>query len=742
MTAYRFRCVEVLMTAILWSLGFIAPVYAASQTVGTTTNPGDVQIVVDDLGAVRFVSNDNNQIQDQWICQNAECSDLSNGITIAFNDGASKQFRTRFFAAGTLVTPVSNTKDGNKVITVYRLGSAPSDPLVTQEVILDPPNRLYDIAWTISIPSGGVSITSLQFVHGGDTNLLGNDYGYGTWDASSHTVSVRPDPNEGSGEMSLIGVTPPDAFEARNYTQVKQRGETFSLANVVEPATVDIGMALQWNLNTLSAGGSVTIRNVVLLNTTTDPATPTPSAGTPAATATPTRTSTPENTPTATATGTATNTPTSTISATPTETATSTVTPTITVTPTVTSTATPGFNSTPDPGIGGVAPPVFDGLAGGATSASRPILKGSSTIGGSVSIMIDSVSVGSAPVAKDGTFSFQVPSPLAVGAHEVKGKTVLSDGSESAYSLPVIITVRREAVLDFDGDGITDLTGHTVRGARTIFQSLLSTSSKISSASIDGWFPAPADYDGDGRWDVGAIGVANEALIWSIKPSGTGVLTARSFGSSGDIALVGCRFGDSGEYSLAVVKGRYVRYRTLTGRSRGAFAVDASDMGQVLGCGDVDGDGVDELIVSTRESRGINRVTAVNRSGKRRYVKNISRFVNAFIAREVESGAPVLGALRGTGRDSKSSELRALRGTFDFPIVQLPSSLDVASGTFVRGDGASLTSGITWQRRGTRDVLRLLSLEKTPTKVLKLAKGYRVTKPQDSRRVAGSRGKR
>jgi hypothetical protein len=165
-------------------------------------------------------------------------------------------------------------------------------------------------------------------------------------------------------------------------------------------------------------------------------------------------------------------------------------------------------------------------------------------------------------------------------------------------------------------------------------------------------------------------------------------------------------------------------------------------MGQVLGCGDVDGDGVDELIVSTRESRGINRVTAVNRSGKRRYVKNISRFVNAFIAREVESGAPVLGALRGTGRDSKSSELRALRGTFDFPIVQLPSSLDVASGTFVRGDGASLTSGITWQRRGTRDVLRLLSLEKTPTKVLKLAKGYRVTKPQDSRRVAGSRGKR
>ena len=165
-------------------------------------------------------------------------------------------------------------------------------------------------------------------------------------------------------------------------------------------------------------------------------------------------------------------------------------------------------------------------------------------------------------------------------------------------------------------------------------------------------------------------------------------------------------------------------------------------MGQVLGCGDVDGDGLDELIVASRKTKRIDRVTAVNRSGKRRYVKNMSRFVNGFIARDIESGSPVLGALRGSGRDSKSSELRALRGTFEFPMVQLPSSLDVASGTFTRTDSTSLVSGITWQKRGTRDVLRLLAHEKDPKRALRLLRGYRVTKPQESRRVAGSRARR
>jgi hypothetical protein len=372
----------------------------------------------------------------------------------------------------------------------------------------------------------------------------------------------------------------------------------------------------------------------------------------------------------------------------------------------------------------------------------RPILTGTAAIGGSVVILIDGVGVGAAVVSGDGTFSFQVPSPLAVGSHVVIGKTVLADGSESAYSQPMVLTIRREAVLDFDGDGITDITGHTVRGATTSFRSALSASNGISSESLKGWMPAPADYDGDGRWDYGAVGVEQGGLRWSVKLSGSGVTKEVSLGTSGDIALVGCRFGDGGAYALSVMKGRYVRYRTLQGRSRGAFSVDASDMGQVLGCGDVDGDGLDELIVASRETERIDRVTAVNRSGKRTYVKNMSRFVNGFIARETKTGAPVLGALRGSGRDSKSSELRALRGTFEFPMVQLPSSLDVASGTFTRSDSRSLVSGITWQKRGTRYVLRLLAREKNPRRVAQLLKGYRVTKPQNSRRVAGSRGRR
>jgi hypothetical protein len=728
------------MLAIVWSVCSVASVFAATQEVGSTANPGDVKIFVDDLGSVRFLSNESGTVQDQWYYP----SFPSNGVVIGFDDGSAKKFRTRFFTAGTFVTPVSNTLSGNKITTVYRLGSASTDPLVTQEIILDPPNRLYDIAWTIAVPSDGTSITALKLVHGGDTDLLQNDSGFGSWRPATNTLSVHPDLAFGSGEMSLIGVTTPQGYNAINYTDLQTNGNALALTNTVSNTVVDIGMAMQWNIGSLSAGSSVTVRSIVVLNTTTAPATPTPGVGTPVASATPTRTSTPENTATATPTQTATVTPTASATSTPTVTPTVTLTATVTVTPTITTTAsvnpTPAFNSTPDPGIGALLPPVFTSPVGGATSSQRPILTGTSARGGLVIFVIDGVSVGSALVGPDGTFSFQIPAPLAVGVHEVKGKTVMPDGSESAYSPVMIVTVRKEAVLDFDGDGITDITGHSVQGGRTYFRSVLSSTNGVSSDLLDGRFPAPADYDGDGRWDYAAVGVVQGALRWSVKLSGRTVTEQLSFGNSGDTVVVGCRFGNKGEYAFAVKRGRRVRYRTLSGSSRGALSLEVSYVRQVLGCGDVDGDGIDELIVVSRETRKLDRVTAVNRSGRQRYVKNLSRFVNGFIARDIESGAPVLGALRGSGRNTKQSELRALRGTFDFPVIQLPGSLDVASGTFMRSDANFVTSGITWQRRGTRGVLRMLSRERDPTRVLKLPKGYRITKPHDTRRLAGSRG--
>jgi hypothetical protein len=359
-----------------------------------------------------------------------------------------------------------------------------------------------------------------------------------------------------------------------------------------------------------------------------------------------------------------------------------------------------------------------------------------------VRVFIDGVVVGNVPVNALGTFSLRVPAPLAVGAHEVTGKSILSDMSESSYSLPVVFTVRRESVLDFDGDGITDITGHIVQGNRVFYRSRLSASQTINTRMSNGRFPASADYDGDGRWDYGGVGVNQGMLRWSATLSGTGVVQEITFGRSGDTAVVGCRFGDRGAYAIAVMRGRTVRFRTWDGSSSGAFSVEASDLRSVLGCGDVDGDGIDEFIISNRDKESTERVTGVDRTGNRRYVKNVSRFMNGFIAREGVSGAPVLGALRGSGRDTKSSELRALRGTFEFPMLQLPSSLDVASGTFMREDGSSVVSGITWQRRGTLDVLRMLAYERNPKKVLKLLRGYRVTKPQDSKRVAGVRGAR
>lgn len=812
------RACAVIVFLAWWSWLSIDVVLAEKQTIGTTTNPGDIQVVVDDLGAVRFRINEAGVVNDQWFWTG---TDPSNGVIIAFNDGSPKRYRSRFFTAGTVVTPISNTQVESTVTTVYRLGGSQTDPFVTQTVTLDSSNKLYDISWTIQIPSGGTSVTGLQMAHGGDTYLLGNDNGFGSWNAATNTVSVHPDLSRGGGEINLIGVTTPQAYQANYYVTVRTNGNSLALSDSVSVSTVDIGMALQWNIGPLSAGHSTTIHSTVSVRTTAATPTPTPGPGTPSATPTSSRTATPTATFSSTPTETPTTTPTSSPSNTPTdlptdtpqpspsiaptETSVATLTPTLTFTPMVpdsptvtptapptatavpvtptpvmsstptsvpaaTNTATrtaaptlvpmlsptrsptptgtptrpssptvsPTFSSTPDPESAAIAPPVFDEPRG-VISSVRPRLTGRAPGNSKVEIVIDAVAVGTTRVSAQGTFSYHVGIPLAIGSHTVKGRTIVSDGSKSVYSAPITLVIRRGAVLDFDGDGLTDITGHRMTREWVVSRSLLTESGPSPLVRVPGRYPASADYDGDGVWDYGAVGVKHGGLRWSARLSVSRSSESVLFGRSGDTVIVGCRFGDAGEYSLAVLRGRRLSFRTWSGISRGRLYVDAADLRKVVGCGDVDGDGIDEFIISNRDTRTIDRITAVDRMGKRRYVTNLSRFTHGFIARGESDEIPILGAIRGAGSDAKSSELRALRGAFEFPLLLLPSSLDVSSGTFRRNDDPSVTTGITWQKRGSRSVLRMLDNDNDPIPVFQLPRRYRLTKPQHHRRVAGSR---
>lgn len=372
-------------------------------------------------------------------------------------------------------------------------------------------------------------------------------------------------------------------------------------------------------------------------------------------------------------------------------------------------------------------------------SSVRPRLTGRAPSNSEVQIFIDAVEVGTARVSSQGTFLYDVRSPLAIGSHTVKGRTVVSNGSKSGYSEPITLVIRRGAVLDFDGDGLTDITGHRMTKDWVVSRSLLTGTDAPRSIRVAGRYPASADYDGDGIWDYGAVGITRGGLRWSARLSGSRSFESLLFGRSGDTVMVGCRFGDSGEYALAVLRGRRLSFRTWSGRTRGTLYVEASDLRKVVGCGDVDGDGIDEFIISNRDTRTIDRITAVDRTGKRRLVTNLAKFAHGFIARGERNEIPILGAIRGAGRDAKSSELRALRGAFEFPLLLLPSSLDVSSGTFKRNDASSVTTGITWQKRGSPAVLRMLDNETDPLPVFELPPRYRLTKPQHHRRVAGAR---
>lgn len=337
---YIRRTLHFVMSAaalMLLSLCAPAPLWAAPQTVGSTANPGDVQVEVSDSGTIKFRSNDDGVVNDIWY------SGVATGAVFSFNDGSAKTFRTGYFA-GSTVTALSNSTVGNTITTTYRLGSAGTDPVVTQTVTLDTTAKTYTADWAIAVNVAGNPLSNLRFSYGGDISLVGDDFGYGAYNGVNR-LSVFPSASSGSGHFSMTSVTPHSHYQADFYATIVSNVNTTGLTDVVETGVVDIGMAMQWDLGNLATGASTTVSIIVKtsLSSSTPTATPT---RTPTSTSTPTRTATSTATPTATPTTTATHTATAT--------ATTTATPTVTLTPTPTATAQP--TATPAPATPTAAP--------------------------------------------------------------------------------------------------------------------------------------------------------------------------------------------------------------------------------------------------------------------------------------------------------------------------------------------------------------------------------------------------
>jgi hypothetical protein len=457
-----------------------------------------------------------------------------------------------------------------------------------------------------------------------------------------------------------------------------------------------------------------------------------PATATPTHTPTPTQTST--DTPTATHTSTPTRTPTSVPvvnTATPTRTATPTNTsipsPVVpTATPTGTATPTPLPTSTPVP------PPVI-ALPGAAdeplvVNRFAPTLSGEGEPGSSVVIMVNDIQAGTTVVSPRGTWSITLP-PLSVGSKEVKAFSINREGKKSKVAVQTMLVVVETAPLDFSGAGKTFVVAWRKTGDDIYYQVRPTRGGTWKSYAMSGDYPALGDYDGDGITDLATVDVSDNTLVWKIKRSTTGATSEVKLGSDRDRILTGCRLRSSAKHSLVTYapKRRQLLVRELDDRTTVIGDVSSITKGQLLGCGDINGDDIDEVLFEIPgRSKDSDAVVALDMKGKRVFTKELSRFVRGYVVLRSGTEAPLLAILHGTTRRGIPIAVETMAGTFAFPLFYVDWGATIATGLF--GDGASdQHAGIVWSDRDSRNVYQRTFTKNSQTKRLfKLPEGYRL----------------
>jgi cysteine-rich repeat protein len=471
-------------------------------------------------------------------------------------------------------------------------------------------------------------------------------------------------------------------------------------------------------------------------NTPTTTSTNTPSA-------TPTRTPTQTNTPTATPTSTVTTTPT------PTSTATGAPTATHTATPTPLPTTAPTIVPPPPPSIVIEVPPESAGNNQFAVNKERVVLSGTGTLGHTIEIQVDGIVVGTALVnansslrvrATTGAWQFKLP-PLATGTREIVTVSIDEFGNRSAPSSSMKLVVLDVAPLDFAGGGDTTITSFRRVGDTLRFKTRSSSESQWSNAEIEGLYPAPADYDNDGITDLAAVGVVRGKLQWNIKLSSTGSMSTAALGDLGDTIISGCHFESDQGASLSTFRSdrREVVFRDYSSSTERVVKLSKLTHGDLLGCGDTDGDGKDEILFRVRGGKKrSSSVAAFDTSGNRRLFTGYNQFLRGFVVRRTGTQVPLVAMLRGTTKNGRQVKITAMAGSFAFPMFYISRSATIGTGIFTKETNEQIP-GLFWADNRSGVVYRrLLTKDAQTTTLFNLPDGYTLIRSQNVMRTQRS----
>ncbi|MBL8918804.1 MAG: hypothetical protein JNJ54_08105 [Myxococcaceae bacterium] len=297
-----------------------------------------------------------------------------------------------------------------------------------------------------------------------------------------------------------------------------------------------------------------------------------------------------------------------------------------------------------------LTPAVVGPANGSVTSDTTPTVTGTGEPGSTVTVRVDGMSAGTTTVRPDGTWTFDVPTALALGSHTVSAIAADAAGNQSlpsntntfsvvAAGAPVVTSPADNSVVNTT----TPMLGGTAGANEVVTVRVDGMTACTATANAMGAFScAPTTALAEGRHTVtattpdGAGGVrtsnTNTFTIDTMAPSAPVVVTPADGSTTANTRLV--LSGTAEPFSTVTV--------TLDGNQLGTAVADAS--------------GVWSLTPTTALAAGMHTVSAraTDRAGNQSPVSNTNTFTVSTSAPSIALQTPVDGAITNTARPGLS----------------------------------------------------------------------------------------
>ena len=299
----------------------------------------------------------------------------------------------------------------------------------------------------------------------------------------------------------------------------------------------------------------------------------------------------------------------------------------------------------------------------------------------------------------------------------------------------VALTVPR-APLDFDGDSISEYVGVVQDRDKntTEFWVYSQTNLGTTTASLPRGTAVPSDYDGDGKTDFATLSTARGKKVWNISLSSTGESVSQPFGDADDSAVFGCRLTGSSRSSLVTVRGRTILATELGSSTPIKVGTLPDTVDQLLGCGDISGEGKDGILFTNRtKTPGVRLVSTLGCANQVLPFRSIKDFRSAGIVQVDRDDFPLLITLRELDQKRDIVTLQSVSELFPYPKFFFDKRAAFSSGRYRSANGSLTGYGVAYvaDKSTNQVVQRLLDAQiPRPEPVVIMPKGYQIVQPQ------------